>query len=322
MRLRGLGLALLLTVISMGASASSGSRVQAQSGDPISVIATFSILGDVVSRVGGDKVSISVLIPSGADAHVFEPTPENAGKLEDAALVFENGLGFEPWLDELYEASASEATRVVVTDGVTPRASAEGESDHEGEEDAEEHEEHGEFDPHIWHDVQNVIVEVEAIRAALGTADPANAAVYDANAAAYTAELQELDAFIVGQVATLPEDRRRLVTSHDTFEYFADRYGFEIIGTALGSISTESGDPSARAINDLIADIDESGVPAIFAENVSNTDLMETVADEAGVTLAPTLYTDALGEPDSPGETYLGMMRYNVETIVGSLSAS
>jgi ABC-type Zn uptake system ZnuABC Zn-binding protein ZnuA len=294
----------------------------AQSGEPVRVIATFSVLGDIVARVGGDRVEVSVLIPSGADAHVFEPTPEDAAKLEDAAVVFENGLGFEPWLDELYEASASDAARVVVTEGITPRAFGEEESDHEEEhEDGEEHDEHGEFDPHAWHDVQNAVVEAEAIRAALGAADPANAAIYDTNAAAYTAELQELDAYIVGQVATLPEERRRLVTSHDTFGYFAVRYGFEIVGTALGSISTEGGDPSARAINDLIDAIKDTEVPAIFAENVSNPSLMETIADEAGVTLAPTLYTDALGEPGSPGETYLGMIRFNVDTIVGALSA-
>ena len=284
------------------------------------MIATFSILGDIVARVGGDRVDVSVLIPSGADAHVFEPTPEDAGKLEDAAVVFENGLGFEPWLDELYEASASNAARIVVTEGITPRSFGDGETEHD-EEEHEEDEEHGEFDPHVWHDVQNVITEVEAIRVALGAADPANAGVYDANAAAYTAELQELDASIVSQVATLPEDRRRLVTSHDTFGYFAARYGFEIVGTALGSISTEGGDPSAQDINELIEAIQDAEVPAIFAENVSNPALMETIAEEAGVTLAPALYTDALGEPGSPGETYLGMIRYNVDTIVGSLSA-
>ena len=158
-----------------------------------------------------------------------------------------------------------------MTEGITPRGFSEEDADHE-EEQEDAHEEHGEYDPHVWHDVQNVIIEVEAIRAALGTADAANAGVYDANAAAYTAELQELDAYVVDQVATLPEDRRRLVTSHDTFGYFADRYGFEVIGTALGSISTEGGDPSARDINDLIEAIGDAEVPAIFAENVSNTD--------------------------------------------------
>ncbi len=320
MRFRGLGLALTALMMMMGLVVPSATPVRAQSTEPLSVIATFSILGDIVSRVGGDKVSVSVLIPSGADAHVFEPTPEDAGKLETAAVVFENGLGFEPWLDELYEASASQAARIVVTEGVTPRGFTDGESD--PDEEHEDGEEHGEFDPHVWHDVQNVILEVDAIRAALGAADPANAGIYDANAASYTTELQQLDEYIVAQVATLPEDRRRLVTSHDTFGYFADRYGFEIVGTALGSISTEGGDPSARDINDLIDEIEDAGVPAIFAENVSNTDLMETIADEAGVTLAPSLYTDALGEPGSPGATYLSMIRYNVDTIVQALGAT
>ncbi len=333
---RVIGVGLLLA----GFGGAGISRTQAQNADPLQVIATFSILGDVVSRVGGDAVDVRVLVPAGADAHVFEPSPDDAGALEEAALVFENGLEFEPWLDDLYDAAASDAARIVVTTGVTPREAGdhdehEGEDgdEHEGaspaaddhDEEGEEHEgedgdEHGESDPHVWHDVANVIIEVGVVRDALIAADPDGAAAYEANAAAYIAELEALDAYVVEQVATLPEDRRKLVTSHDTFGYFAARYGFEIVGTALGSASTEGGDPSAQQINDLVGEIESAGVPAIFAENVTNTSLMETIADEAGVSLAPTLYTDALGEPGSPGETYLGMIRANVDTIVGALA--
>jgi ABC-type Zn uptake system ZnuABC Zn-binding protein ZnuA len=161
---------------------------------------------------------------------------------------------------------------------------------------------------------------VEVIRDALVAADPDNAALYTANAEAYLAELTELDAFIEAQVAELPVERRKLVTTHDTFGYFAARYGFEIVGTALGA-STEAADPSAGAIAELVEAIRAAGVPAIFAENVSNMRLMETIAREAGVTLAPDLYTDALGAPGSPGATYLEMMRYNVTTIVQALGA-
>jgi ABC-type Zn uptake system ZnuABC Zn-binding protein ZnuA len=150
--------------------------------------------------------------------------------------------------------------------------------------------------------------------------DPVRAELYEANAAAYIVELEALDASIREQVGTLPPERRKLVTSHDTFGYFADAYGFEVIGTALGSISTEAGDPSARDIAMLITQIEEAGVPAIFAENVANPDLMESIAAEAGVVLAPPLYTDALGPQGSPGETYVGMMQSNVTTIVDALS--
>jgi ABC-type Zn uptake system ZnuABC Zn-binding protein ZnuA len=193
--------------------------------------------------------------------------------------------------------------------------------------DADEHEEeedagdgHGQFDPHVWHDVANVIILVGNIRDALVATDPARAELYEANVAAYIAELEALDASIRGQVGTLPPERRKLVTSHDTFGYFADAYGFEVIGTTLGSISTEAGDPSARDIATLITQIEEAGVPAIFAENVANPDLMESIAAEAGVVLAPPLYTDALGPQGSPGETYVGMMQSNVTTIVDALS--
>ncbi|MCC2629395.1 MAG: putative transporter substrate binding protein, partial [Thermomicrobiales bacterium] len=186
-------------------------------------------------------------------------------------------------------------------------------------EGAEAHE-HGQFDPHVWQDVANAIVMVENIRDALVAADPDRTEQYEANAAAYIAELEALDASIREQVGTLPPERRKLVTSHDTFSYFAAAYGFEVLGTALGSLSTEAGDPSARDIATLITEIEEAGVPAIFAENVANADLMESIAAEAGVSLAPSLYTDALGPPGSPGETYVGMMQSNVTTIVDALS--
>jgi ABC-type Zn uptake system ZnuABC Zn-binding protein ZnuA len=290
--------------------------------DPLQVVASFSILGDLVEQVGGDAVQVTTLIGPGVDAHTYDPAPADLVVLADADVIFENGLGFEPWLEGFYESTQPPGTRIIVSEGITPREAGEASDAHEEEADAheegEEHE-HGEYDPHAWHDVANVIVIVGTIRDALAAADPANAALYEANAAAYITELQALDTAIREQVATLPEDRRKLVTSHDTFGYFADAYGFEILGTALGSLSTEAGDPSARDIAMLIAQIEEAGVAAIFAENVANPDLMESLAAEAGVALAPALYTDALGPEGSPGETYVGMMRSNVTTIVEAL---
>jgi ABC-type Zn uptake system ZnuABC Zn-binding protein ZnuA len=187
--------------------------------------------------------------------------------------------------------------------------------DDEGEEHAHEH---GEFDPHVWHDPNNAIVMVENIRAALVAADAANADTYDANAEAYAAQLTELDGYIRDQVATIPEANRILVTSHDTFGYFGEEYGFEI-SSALESVSTEMADPSAGEIAELVEFIQAEGIPAIFAENIANPDLMQRIADEAGVVLAPTLYTDALGQAGTPGATYLDMLRYNVDTIAAAL---
>jgi ABC-type Zn uptake system ZnuABC Zn-binding protein ZnuA len=296
------------------------SLAQTPAGGPLQVVASFSILGDLVRRVGGDAVQVTTLIGPGVDAHTYDPAPADLVVLSEAEIVFENGLGFEPWLDGFYASAQPPGERIVVSEGITPREA--GEHQEEGDEDAAEGEaarEHGEFDPHVWHDVANAIVMVENIRDALVAADPARAELYEANAAAYIAELEALDAAIREQVATLPEERRKLVTSHDTFGYFADAYGFEVLGTGFGSLSTEVGDPSARDIALLIEAIEAAGVPAIFAENVANPDLMASIAAEAGVALAPSLYTDALGPEGSPGETYVGMMQSNVSTIVEAL---
>lgn len=313
-----------------------GMGVLAQ-GEPLRVVTTFSVLGDLVQNVAGDAVEHTVLVGPDADSHNYEPSPADVVTLGDADLIVENGLEFETWLDDLVRSSGSDATRVVASDGIDPLPASEleeheGELHEEGEEHGdEEHEEegevhegededaHGESDPHAWHDVRIAMTMVENIRAALVAADPANAETYTANAEAYTAELADLDAYIEDQVATIPEDRRKLVTSHDTFGYFARQYGFEVVGTVIPSVSTEVADPAAGELAGLIDEIESTGVPAIFAENVTNPGLLEQVASSAGVTVAPTLYTDALGAPGSAGGTYLDMERYNVDTIVQAL---
>ena len=304
-----------LTLVALLPAATPVSARTPAAGDPLQVVASISILGDLVHDVGGDAVAVTTLIGPGIDAHTYDPAPADLVLLSEADVIFENGLGFEPWLDRFSESAQPSAPRIVVTEGIAPLAA--GEEPGEREVPAGEP---GQFDPHVWHDVANAIVMVENIRDALAAADPANAETYAANAAATIAELEALDAEIREQVATLPAERRKLVTSHDTFAYFADAYGFTVLGTALGSLSTEVGDPSARDIALLIGQIAEAGVPAIFAENVANPDLMASIAAEAGVILAPPLYTDALGPPGSPGETYQGMMRSNVATIVAALS--
>ena len=309
----------LLVALTLVAGLAPTPRTTAQTPPPnhLQVVASFSILGDLVRDVGGDTVQVTTLIGPGLDAHTYDPAPADLAVLESADVIFENGLGFEPWLDRFFDSAQPTGARVVVTEGITPRAAG---ADHAGEDlEAEEGNEHGEFDPHVWHDVANAIVIVANIRDALIAADPANATVYETNAAATIADLEALDAWIREQAATVPEERRRLVTSHDTFGYFADAYGFTIVGTALGTLATEVGDPSARDIAMLIGEIEAAGVPVIFAENVSNPDLMASIAAEAGVSLAPTLYTDALGPADSPAATYDGMMRGNVSTIVDAL---
>lgn len=289
------------------------------------VIATYSILGDMVQNVGGELIDLKVLVGPDGDAHAYEPVPADSASLLQAKVLFENGLEFETWLDDLYTASGSQAVRAVVSEGITPlKAPEEGEHGHaEGEshsasEAGQEEHDHGEFDPHIWHSVANSEIMVANIAKALSAADPTNATIYQANAATYTTQLKELDAFIKQEVATLPAERRKIVTTHDTFGYFAQDYGFEIVGTALG-ITTETADPSAAQIADLVTDIKATGVPAIFAENIANSTVMETIAKEAGVKLVPELYTDALGPQGSEGETYIKMMRFNTTTMVTAL---
>jgi zinc/manganese transport system substrate-binding protein len=262
----------------------------ADSAAPLKVVATYSVLGDFIQRIAGDAVELTVLVGPDGDPHVFEPTPRDAVALAEADLVFENGLEFETWLDDLFTASGSTATRIAASDGVNVLAFAdhgdehdddhddehEAEDDHEHEEgDAHEeghegtheegHEEahaheHGEFDPHIWLSPLNAIVMVENIRAALAAADPANADLFNANAAAYTEELQQLDAELRAQIETIPAERRKLVTTHDLFGYFARDYGFEVLGSALGAVTTEAADPSAGQIAELVEEIRSAGV--------------------------------------------------------------
>ncbi len=300
----------------------------AQAG-PIQVVATNSITGDLVSNVARDHADVVVLVSANGDSHTYEPTPDDAGAIADARLVFENGLGLEPWLDDVFEASGSTGERVVVTDQITPLRIADEEvagaaaspvdgaapTSAEGAGSTAE----GEFDPHVWFDVANVKLMVGTIEAALVAADPANATSFEANAAAYQGQLDELDSAVLAQIETLPVDARKLVTSHDTFAYFARRYGFEIVGAAFSSVTTESADPSAAEIAALVDTIVAAGVPAIFPENVSNPALLDQIASEADVVVGPELYTDALGDSGGEAGTYIDLMRYDVTAIVTAL---
>ena len=511
------GLLILVTV----------SVIEAQ--EPVKVLATYSILGDFVRNVGGDLIDLTVLVGPDSDAHEYEPTPQDSVAIAGAALIFENGLAFETWLDDLYAASSSSAVRVVVSEGIEPRVMQKlgaHEGEHAGEEQAHEEvkvsdlipwagsynittltselftsekmqpvfaaisestpelsveqiensyvtmantsfdsmtfegnkvtftmatdttssesiscdytfvrteelpdypgnfwhlfegsedcgeyryfvaglphspepgatphfhfrygaisfedittkaeiknwypsaypvdttaetiikgyqtnarglgtflasvagvnialtaeeqmaqttledREHGEFDPHIWHNPQNVMLIVDDIAGALSLADPSNEAAYRANATTYKAELKQLDNYMQSEVDKLSTEQRKLVTSHDALGYFADRFGFEVIGAVIPSVSTEGSDANAGELAELVDIVKALSVPAIFVENITNTKLVEQVAMSAGVTVAPALYTDALGPEGSDGATYLEMMSYNVKTIIAAL---
>jgi len=326
--LRRFALPLFLIVsLALAACAPAATSTPPAAEGKLNVVATYSILGDLVQNVGGDKINLRVLVGPDSDPHSYEPTPADSVALAEARVVFENGLEFETWLDNLFTASGSQATRVTVTDGIV-LLKVEGEHEHEhepgqaeGTPKAAEHEEghaHGEYDPHVWHSVANAMQMVKNIQAALVAADPANRAAYDANVQAYLAELAALETFVREEVNALPPERRKLVTSHDTFSYFARDYGFEIVATTLPA-TAEVAEPSAQQFAQLVAEIKSAGVPAIFAENTLNPGLMERLAAEAGVRLGPTLYTDALGRPGTEGDTFVKMFRYNVRAFVGAL---
>ena len=239
--------------------------------DKTKVIATISIIGDVVKNVAGDAVNLVVLVGPNGDAHEYEPVPADSVNIAKAGIIFENGLHLEHWLDKLYSASGSKAKRVVVSGGVTPRIFEDNPQ---------------ETDPHAWQDVTNVILYTQNVRDALVAIDPLNKDKYTANANDYIQKLQALDAWVKEQVATIPVDKRKLVTNHDALGYFARRYGFQIIGAVIPSATTEAADPSAKETADLLNIIKANGVRAIFSENMANPKLAQTLSQEAGVQVA------------------------------------
>ncbi len=279
-------------------------------GDRLRVVATTTIVGDVVARVGGDAIQLTVLLPPGADPHTYEPTPADLTAVAQAHVLFINGLGLEGFLERTLR-NVGNVPVVPVSAGIRPRLPEE----HREEQGEEGHD--GEADPHVWLDVRNVLVWVENIRQALSALDPDHADFYATNAAAYRQELEALDAWILEQVARVPPQNRKLVTNHPAFGYFADRYGFEQVA-AVYPISPGA-EPSAREIAELEEAIRRFGVPAVFAETTVNPKLAEQVARDTGVRLV-TLYTGSLGPPGSGAETYVAMMRYNVRAIVEALS--
>ncbi|MGN6031837.1 MAG: metal ABC transporter solute-binding protein, Zn/Mn family [Thermomicrobiales bacterium] len=291
-------------------------RPVAAQGTPLKVVATFSVLEDWLKNIGGDAIELSTIVPAGGDAHGFDPSPEQVASLADANLIFEIGLGFETWLDDMVAASGTSATRVVVSEGITVRTLTEGE-DHDHEGDDESHD-HGDTDPHIWGNVRNAITACGTITTALGQGDLDLRATFQRAHDAYVGQLGALDGWVKAQVGAVPAEERRIVTSHDALGYYTDAYGIEIVGTILG-LSTEEAEPSARQIAELVDQIKAANVKAIFPENVENPQLLESVASEAGVKVGATLYTDALGEPGSNGDTYIRMITWNTTALVAGM---
>jgi zinc/manganese transport system substrate-binding protein len=287
-----------------------GGIAQAQT---IKVATSFSILEDLVRNVGGSRVSITNFVPRNGDTHAYQPSARNVKGLAEAKLVFINGLGLESWFERLAKNAGGQARVVRLSDGLKPLALEE-----EAEHADEKHEEHGEFDPHMWWNPMNTIAYVNRIRDALAKADPSGQSVYSSNAAKYSRQLADMDAWAKGEVAQILIANRKLVTNHDSLGYLASRYGFQILGNVIPGIGTER-EPSAKESADLIRNIKRNNVKAIFTENTVSAKLAQTIAKETGAKIAPALYTDALGEVGSAGDTYLKAFRHNISTIVTAL---
>lgn len=315
--------------------------------EPLKIVASFSILAEVVQNVAGDKAELTSLIPLGTDPHAFQPTPQELARLAEADVVFINGVNFEEGLIEVIENAGEDVNMVIVSQCIEILTD-ESEESHDEKEPSDEikavcdshyaeitgktpqsdllyamecehhDDEHGNCDPHVWTNPENVMLWTLFIRDSLIQLDPANADTYSANAAAYIEQVQALMQEIEPQLAAIPEENRVLVTNHETLGYFAAAYDFEIAGAVIPGSSTlaEAGAGDIASLIDLIR---ENNIRAIFAENTVNADLAQQVADETGVQFY-TLYSDSLSEADGPASTYLDYLRYNVQTIVSALS--
>lgn len=277
----------------------------AQAAERIPVVASFSILGDIVANVGGDRIAVQSLVGPDQDPHVFEPAPADVAKVEHARLLVLNGLGLEGWMARLSKSSGYRGAVVVASQGMHAHTMLA--EDGKGRE----------TDPHAWQDPTNVILYVKNIAAALTKVDPAGAAEYRANAAHYTAELKALDTWARKQYAQFPKARRRVITSHDAFGYHGTHYGIEFL--APQGVSTES-EASARDVAALIRQMKAEHINAVFMENMSNPKLIEQMAKDSGVQMSGKLYPDALSRADGPAPTYLKLLRFNVTQIAAGLA--
>jgi len=268
------------------------------------VVTTSTIITDLVKQVAGDQVDLQGLLQPGSDPHVYEPVPTDSITIEQADLVFYNGLNLEPALIDLIEGANGGVQRVALADLVKPLPITK-----DGQKVS---------DPHVWGDVENVVVMVQAIRDRLSELNPGDAATFSANTQTLIRQLDELDQWVQAQIKTIPADQRAIVSTHDAFQYYAQAYGLEVIGTLIG-VSTEE-QPSAQTIKTLVQAIKAAGVPAIFAETTINPQLIGTVAQEAGVKLAePPLYSDSIGAAGSDGDSYIKMIEHNTCSIVVNL---
>ena len=274
--------------------------------EPLPVVASFSILADVVRLVGGDRIEVRALVGPDQDAHVYQPTPEDVRAVAAARVVVTNGLGFEGWIDRLIKASDTKAARVVATAGIQTRQMAGG--DGHG---------HGKLvDPHVWHDPKRMAAYARTIAEGLAKADPAGADAYKAHAAAFAERAAAADTWAEAEFAKVPAQKRKVITSHDAFGYLAERYRLTLASPR--GISTEA-EPSAKGIAQLIRQIREQKIKAVFIENITDRRLVDQLAREAGAVVGGRLYSDALSAPGGPAATWETLFRSNVGLLTSAM---
>jgi ABC-type Zn uptake system ZnuABC Zn-binding protein ZnuA len=308
-------LAVALAVAACGSTSGTPgpSGAAAPDADALRVVATTTVLADLVAQVGGPRVSVQSLVPKGGEVHTFDPTPSDVQRIAQAQLVVMNGLGLDEWLGSLVTDAGTDAAIVELGEDLDGVELLAGEDD---EEEARDDDHAGEeFNPHLWLNISYAAKYVDRIERALVEAAPADAAAFTAGADAYRERLAQLHAWALEETGRIPEDARKVVSFHEAFPYFAAAYGLEIIGTV---VDAPGQDPSAGAIATLIREIRESGAKAIFAESQFSEDLVRTIADETDAVVVSNLYNDSLG--DAPVDTYEGMMRWNVERVVEALT--
>jgi len=274
---------------------------QVYAADKLDIVASFSILGDMVEQVAGNHANVTTIVGPDADAHVYQPSIGDAKAVADADVVFVNGLGFETWSASLINESGTKAEIFVATEGVTPVLVD------------------GETDPHAWNSLQNGIVYVQNIARALSIVSPDHKADFNANADAYITKLEALDADAKTQLAELPENRRTVVTAHDAFGYLADAYGLNFLAPV--GIDTEI-EPSAKDLATLIDQLRADGAGALFVENITSPVLVQQISDETGIKPGGRLYSDALSERGGPATSYEAMFQHNLNALITALSSA
>src|SRR5262245_4319204 len=294
----------LFFIAAVAFAAMLGVSAGVQAAGAMKVSASFSILGDMVKQVGGDRVEAFTFVGPNGDTHVYEPTPADAKELSESKLLFINGLGLEGWMTRLEKSSGFKGTVVTASKGITPRKMVE---------DAKTI-----TDPHAWQDLANGKIYVANIRDSLIAADPEGKATYEANAQKFLGGIAQMETTVKQAVAKLPFERRKIITTHDAFGYFGAAYGIEFI--APEGVSTES-EASAQDVAKIITQIKKQHIPAVFLENVTDSRLLDQIARETGAKIGGTFYSDALSTPDGPAGTYLDMFRNNIETMSAALSS-